>query len=81
MLVVVAAPTNSPIESLLYELCVHLGFCLSEADQERLIADPPATIDSFVDEVVRAEGLDPGLMDRRVKAKVRTCVAKWLGPA
>lgn len=44
---------------LLDELCVRLGFCLPQADKQRLINDPPRDAKAFADEVFRAEGMDP----------------------
>jgi hypothetical protein len=69
-------PTGSVIESLLYELCVGLGYCLPPADQERLRESPPSTVDAFTDAVLMAEGLDP-LINKQPRRQVRACVAKW----
>lgn len=44
---------------LLYELCTKLGYCLPPDDQARIVAAPPADVDSFTDELLRVEGFDP----------------------
>jgi hypothetical protein len=50
------------VARLLNDLCVRLGYCLPPGDQQRLIDDPPTSVDEFTDAVVAAEGLDPVLM-------------------
>ena len=52
-------PSRDQIESLLYDLCVAYGFCLPTAEHEKLIEEPPGTVDAFTDAVYRAEGLGP----------------------
>ena len=47
------------IEKILHDLCVVLGFCIPPKDQQRLIKDPPADADCFVNAVYEAEGFDP----------------------
>jgi hypothetical protein len=46
------------VEQLLREVCVQLGFCLDPADNARLIAHPPDSVDEFTDAVLSAEGLE-----------------------
>jgi hypothetical protein len=65
----------SEVSSLLYELCVDLGFCLPPEEQSRLRSQPPTTIDAFTDAVFRAEGMDP-LVHPQLRKQVRHCVAK-----
>jgi hypothetical protein len=47
------------VEVLLNELCVVLGFSLPRDAMARLKSNPPADVNEFADEVIRAEGLDP----------------------
>jgi hypothetical protein len=51
--------TESQTKSLLFELCVRLGFCLPPEDQRRIEGDPPVTVEAFADAVYAAEGMDP----------------------
>lgn len=64
---------------LLDDLCVQLGYCLPPETQQRIIADPPPTVDAFTDAVIDAEGLDPVLMDKRDRLEVRRIVAVAFG--
>jgi hypothetical protein len=64
---------------LLNDLCVRLGYCLSPDDQQRIIANPPTTVDGFTDAVVTAEGLDPVLMATEQRQQVRRMVADAFG--
>ena len=47
------------IQRLLHQLCVELGFCLPAAAHDAIVADPQLDVDRFVEQVLRAEGLDP----------------------
>jgi hypothetical protein len=72
-------PSRDQIKSLLRDLCVTYGFCLSSKEKEKLINDPPNTVDEFTDAVYRAEGMNPSdstPRGQRLREKVRTCVAK-----
>ncbi|MCV2393903.1 hypothetical protein OEB99_06250 [Actinotalea sp. M2MS4P-6] len=64
---------------LLDDLCVRLGYCLPPEDRQRLIDDPPTSVDAFTDAVVRAEGLDPVLMATTQRQEVRRMVAAAFG--
>jgi hypothetical protein len=64
---------------LLDDLCVRLGYCLPAATQQRIIADPPPTVDAFTDAVIEAQGLDPVIMDKRHRLEVRRIVAAAFG--
>jgi hypothetical protein len=64
---------------LLEELCVKLGFCLPPNDSERLIESPPTTVDSFTDEVLRSEGMDPVTTATDLRKQVRAVVARHMG--
>jgi hypothetical protein len=47
---------------LLNDLCVRLGYCLPPDDPQRIITDPPTSVETFPDAVVIAEGFVPVLM-------------------
>lgn len=64
---------------LLSDLCVTLGYCLPPEDQERIIHDPPTSVDTFTDAVVKAEGLDPVLMATQQRQQVRRIVEAAFG--
>ena len=51
------------IEALLDELCVTLGFCLPPDEKAALRTGPPPGVDAFTEAVIRAEGMDPVLID------------------
>ena len=63
------------VESLLDELCVDLGFCLSPEEYGRLRDAPPRDVDVFTDAVFVAEGLDPR-RDNRLRRQVRERVVR-----
>jgi hypothetical protein len=70
------------IESLLYELCSVLGYCLPPNEHERLKSDPPGDVDAFTDAVIRAEGLDPNAdIPLHLRRDVRARVAKHFSDA
>ncbi len=64
------------IGHLLYELCTKLGYCLPPEDQARILAAPPGDVDSFTDEVLRVEGLDPTSVDRHQRRELRDLVSR-----
>jgi hypothetical protein len=64
---------------LLNNVCVRLGYCLSREYQQRIIDDPPTSVDAFTDAVVRAEGFDPVLMATEQRQQVRRMVAAAFG--
>ncbi len=64
------------IEQLLDKLCVEMGFCLSPAEQSRIVASPPGSVEAFTDAIFVAEGLDPHLADRHLWRQVRDRVAQ-----
>ena len=82
-----AAYTREPCEDctvdvgvkLLNDLCVRLGYCLPPDDQQRIISDPPTSVDAFTDAVVTAEGFDPVLMAAEQRQQVRRMVAAAFG--
>jgi hypothetical protein len=72
-------PSRDQIESLLYDLCVTYGFCLPDTEHDKLVDDPPGTVDAFTAAVYRAEGMDPSDPTPRLRQlheKVRARVAE-----
>lgn len=45
--------------------CVEYGFCHPPLGRARLERNPPRPVDTFLETVFRAEGLDPALADSR----------------
>jgi hypothetical protein len=68
----------SRVGAVLEELCVSLGYCLPGEAAEELLSDPPDHADVFADRVFLADGLDPELIDRRVRAEVVGVISDWL---
>ena len=68
--------SSSQVDGLLSKLCVRLGFCLSPAESERLKEAPPNSVDTFVDAVFIAEGLEPMSADRQLYRAVRSLVSE-----
>jgi hypothetical protein len=64
---------------LLNDLCVQLGYCLPQDDQQRITSDLPQSVDAFTDAVVEAEGFDPVLMATEQRHQVRRMVAAAFG--
>jgi hypothetical protein len=67
------------VARLLNDLCVQQGYCLHPEDQQRIINDPPTSVDAFTDAVIVAEGLDPVLMATEQRQQVRRVVAAAFG--
>jgi hypothetical protein len=67
--------SESQIRSLLYRLCVDLGFCFPADVAGTFETNPPRTIVAFTDSVFVAEGLDPARADRLLYDQVRAVVA------
>lgn len=67
---------NREAEILLSVLCTKLGFCLPPEMENKLLENPPATIDDFTNAVFRAEGLNPEQVERRLYKQVRNKVAE-----
>jgi len=68
------------MSDLLGVLCVRLGFCLPPDDWNRLVDEPPPDADDFTDQVFEAEGLDPMLVDSRLRKQVREIVVQYFTP-
>ena len=66
------------MEALLNELCAKYGHCLPPDEQAALIAEPPESLDAFVDAVLLAEGDDPAFYDKRVRLDLSEVVRDWL---
>ncbi len=63
------------VGQLLDKLCVDLGFCLPPEDRQRLMDEPPSTVDSFTDAVFVAEGMDSRFYPD-LRKQVRKSVAR-----
>lgn len=63
---------------LLYEFCTELGFCLPLEAHAQLIEDPPDSVDAFTDAVLVGEGLDPAVVQKRIRRDVQVVVARHL---
>jgi hypothetical protein len=70
---------GATVGTLLDELCVKLGFCLPPDAKEALKANPPRDIDAFTDAVIRAEGMDPVLIDSGLRQSIRQIVDLRVG--
>jgi hypothetical protein len=66
------------VEALLWDICVRYGFCLPPDQQEALIAAPPTDVDSFVDAILIAEGIDPLLCEKPMRCYLAEAVRDWL---
>jgi hypothetical protein len=74
---------KADVQTLLYELCADLGFCLPREEQQRLWEAPPADANSFTDAVFEAEGMDPGLHEQlreQVRERIERHMHSWDGP-
>lgn len=67
------------VAKLLNDLCIQLGYCLPPDDRQRIVSNPPASVDAFTDAVVKAEGFDPLLMATEQRQQVRRIVAAAFG--
>ena len=64
------------VAQLLDELCREVGFCLDDESRAALIQAPPSDIDEFTDAVIRAEGMEPHLIEPSIRGRVRSRVAR-----
>jgi hypothetical protein len=69
------ARPESRREALLWELCGRYGFC-NEFDSSALIGVD--SVDKVVSAVLVAEGWDPFMCDREIKAYLEQAVDDWL---
>ena len=60
----VGCKAASEIEAVLIDLCVQYGYCLSSKKRETIVTHPPTDAESFVDEVLRAEGVSDDSLSR-----------------
>lgn len=65
------------VPMLLDELCVQLRICLEPDDRARLSVAPPRDVESFVNAVLMAEGIDPVTAERRLRNDIRACVTRY----
>jgi hypothetical protein len=68
--------TSRDVDALLSKLCVELGFCLPPNDIARLKAQPPRTVDAFVEALYAAEGLDLVMSPYELQQAVRRRVVE-----
>jgi hypothetical protein len=61
--------------ALLHELCGSLGYC-NELSADALT--DARSVDEIVDMVLVAEGLDPTMCDRAIRAQLAEAVEDWL---
>jgi len=66
--------TEVNIQQLLDELCVRLGFCLPPKVQKRLVQNPPIEPKRFCEVVIKAEGLDPSMIEKKLYRDVLSMV-------
>lgn len=67
------------LEAFLNHLCVTFGFCLPSDAKEALRTDPPGAVPAFTDAVIRAEGMDPDLLDTSLRRRMREIVEQEVG--
>lgn len=67
------------LEALLDELCVVLGFCLPPDAISEIRSNPPVGVDDFTDAVIRAEGMDPILINSGLRRRMREIVSDRAG--
>jgi len=65
---------NKQAGKLEQELCVGLGFCSMRERYDRLIHSMPRDLTEVVNEIFKAEGLNPEYADRRLWRSVRAKV-------
>jgi hypothetical protein len=70
---------ETSVQRVLDELCVVLGFCLGPAENARLCAEPPTSVDAFVEAVIRSEGMDPVYLDGNLLEQMRQIVLAGAG--
>jgi hypothetical protein len=58
------------LEYLLYDLCVDLGFCISQNDAERIASATTLEADEFACLVIEAEGMNPEY-EKQWRRKIR----------
>ena len=61
---------NKELEFLLYDLCVDLGFCISQNDAERIASATMLEADEFACLVIEAEGMNPEY-EKQWRCKIR----------
>lgn len=67
--------------ALLAELCVGPRVLPGTRQELELLVDPPRQPEEFIKEVLKAEGFDPALIDRRTRGSLEKLASDWLhGP-
>lgn len=64
--------SNKEVESLLYTLCVKLGYCLSPGAQEKVLSNPPTDPETFACLIMELEGVGSG--DTKMYQPVFECI-------
>ncbi len=69
------------MERLLYDLVVIHGFAEfdSPEERERLIQDPPTTLDALIEAIIIADGRDPAIVLKEDVRYIRKVVERHLG--
>lgn len=63
--------TLKKIQDLLGQLCVTYGYCVPPLAAERLMANPPTTVDTFTHAILEAEGCTSPYADPRAQRTLR----------
>jgi len=71
-------PVGGLVQAVLAELCAEQGFCLSPAEQARMVGMPTDDLDAFTNAIFAADGLEQPY-DRTVWRGVRAHVQRRLG--
>lgn len=72
-------PDASRLNSLLSQICIERGWCLSADGYERVRQAVPDGIDAVVDTIIRVElEMDPVLCDKHTRTWLRGKVDDWL---
>ena len=65
------------VPTLLDELCVNMGICLSPLDRSRLSITQYRDVDTFEMAVLEAERLDPLKIDRKMRHDLRETISRY----
>jgi hypothetical protein len=66
------------VEALLRDICTRGGFCLRPDEVQALVAAPPPDVNSFVDAILVAEGIDPLFCGTGTRDFLSDAVRDWL---
>lgn len=65
------------VPTLLDELCVNMGICLSPRDRSRISITRFRDVDALEMAVLNAERLDPLKMDRKLRHDLRETISRY----